>query len=48
MFRRPSVLTVVPLLPLLPLLLLSGRQAHAALLLDEDFSCAQIGCNATH
>lgn len=49
MFCRP-VLTGVSVRPtaMLLLLLLSGRQARAALLLDEDFSCAQIGCNATH
>ena len=32
----------------LALALASPRLAVAALLLDEDFSCAMIGCNATH
>ena len=41
---------VVPSLAPLPpaILLLLAGPASAALLLDEDFSCASIGCNSTH
>ena len=38
--------SLVPRRPAILLLLLGS--ASAALLLDEDFSCASIGCNATH